>query len=164
MENAHEIIPRLWLGNRGASQDEHFIKSKKINVVFNCTKDIPFSPHIQTKYRVPVDDSLREEDIRNLATWSPEIVYNIMKHYKRGDTILVHCMAGMQRSAASVAMFLILYNRWHAPKAIQYIKSKREIAFSPSANFQKSIDHFDRYAHETLIPFVENKHVTMNNL
>ena len=50
--NAHEIIPRLWLGNVKASMDEDFIRQKNIGVVFNCTKNLPFSPIIPIKYRV----------------------------------------------------------------------------------------------------------------
>ena len=36
-ENAHEIIPRLWLGNVKASMYEDFIIRNNIAVVFNCT-------------------------------------------------------------------------------------------------------------------------------
>ena len=56
--NADEILPKLWLGNAKSSMDENFIRSKNITVVFNCTKNLPFSPIIPIKYRVPVDDNL----------------------------------------------------------------------------------------------------------
>ena len=161
---ANEIIPGIWLGNREASQDETFIRSKNINVVFNCTKDLPFSPYIETKYRVPVDDNLRDEEIRNMATWSSEITFHIMKHHMRGDRILIHCMAGMQRSAAATAMFLILKNEWKTPETIHFIRSKRPIAFNPSANFLPAIEYFEKYAHKTLIPMIHKKEIRMDNL
>lgn len=145
---ADEIIPGLWLGNRAAAGDVSFAKQKNIRAIFNCTKDIPFlNADIPRKYRVPVDDSLQKEDIDKLESWSYEIVYKIAQEYRRGQaegsTVLVHCAAGMQRSAASVAMYLIATQNMTTDQAITYIQSKRPIAFRPGANFEKSIRAFE---------------------
>jgi protein-tyrosine phosphatase len=153
--NAHEIIPRLWLGNVKASMDEQFIREKGIQVVFNCTKNLAFSPMIPIKYRIPVDDNLEEAEIRNMELWSAEIAYKMMTEYVEGKIILVHCMAGMQRSAASVAFFLISYLKMRALDAMRMIKEKRNVAFSPRANFGRSIDYFDRRYHGEILPEVK---------
>jgi protein-tyrosine phosphatase len=150
--NAHEIIPRLWLGNAKASMDEDFLRGNNIVVVFNCTKNLSFSPIVPIKYRVPVDDNLEEEEIRNMELWSAEIAYKMMNEYVEGKTILVHCMAGMQRSAASVAFFLIAFMKMRALDAMKMIKEKRRVAFYPRANFGRSIDYFDRRFHGQIIP------------
>jgi predicted ATP-dependent Lon-type protease len=150
--NADEIIPRIWLGNVRASTDQDFIKKNNIQVVFNCTKDLPFSPLIPIKYRVPVDDNLREEEIRNLELWSPEITHKLVTEYRKGNNILVHCMAGMQRSAACVAFLLIAVEGMHGLDAMQFIKQRRPIAFHPNANFGRSIDYFDREFHSNILP------------
>jgi len=149
---ADEIIPRLWLGNAKASMDEEFIRRNNITAVFNCTKNLPFSPIIPIKYRVPVDDNLEEEEIRNMELWSTEIAYKIIYEYMEGNTVLVHCAAGMQRSAASVAFMLISYYKMRAGDAMNFIKQKRNIAFYPSANFGRSIHYFDRKYHNEILP------------
>ena len=149
---ADEILPRLWLGNVRASMNEQFIHQNNIQVVFNCTKNLPFSPLIPTKYRVPVDDNLQEEEIRNMELWSSEIAFKMIAEYNQGKTILVHCMAGMQRSAASIAFMLIAYHKMHAADAIRFIKERRDIAFYPKANFGRSIDTFDRKFHGDILP------------
>lgn len=143
MDNAHEIIPRLWLGNYKASQDEYFLKQKNIEVVFNCTKDLPFHSHIRRRYRVPVDDNLKEEEIRNMELWSYEIVYKLHNEYKEGRTILVHCAAGMQRSPAVIAMFLIAIANMKSEQAMAFIQSRRPIAFFMNANFGPAIRGFE---------------------
>jgi protein tyrosine phosphatase len=153
-EDANEIIPRLWLGNARASMDEDFIRKNNITVVFNCTKNLPFSPMIPIKYRIPVDDNLEESEIRNMELWSGEISYKIMTEYIEGKTILVHCMAGMQRSAASVAFMLIALYKIRALDAMKRIKEKRMIAFHPRANFGRAIDYFDRKFHGEILPEV----------
>jgi predicted protein tyrosine phosphatase len=145
---ADEIIPGLWLGNRAEAGNVDFAKQKNIRAVFNCTKDIPFfNADISRKYRVPVDDSLQKEDIDKLESWSYEIVYKIAQEYRRGQAegsaVLVHCAAGMQRSAASVAMYLIATQNMTADQAITYIQSKRPIAFRPGVNFNRSIRAFE---------------------
>ena len=150
--NADEILPKLWLGNAKSSMDENFIRSKNITVVFNCTKNLAFSPIIPIKYRIPVDDNLEEEEIRNMELWSSEIAFKIMAEYKQGRHILVHCMAGMQRSAASIAFMLIAHLHMRGRDAMKMIKEKRTIAFHPRANFGRSIEYFDQRFHEEMLP------------
>ena len=150
--HASEIVPRVWLGDYHSSQDETFLRSHHIDVVFNCTKDIPFSSVAPIQYRVPLDDNLEEVEINNAALWSPEIAFTIVKHYREGKRILIHCFAGRQRSAACLAMFLIAEHGIRAHEAIPLIRSRRSIAFMPAANFQRSIEWFDTYYQEDILP------------
>lgn len=144
---ADEVVPGLWLGSRYAALNPEYLKEKRITAVFNCTKDIPFEPVVRRQYRVPVDDNLQEAEIRNLELWSYEVVYKIMGEMRRsreeGGAVLVHCAAGMQRSAASVGMYLIATQKMTTDQAIAYIRSKRSIAFRPSANFEQSMRGFE---------------------
>ena len=107
---------------------------------------------IPIKYRIPVDDNLEEEEIRNMELWSSEIAFKIMAEYKQGRHILVHCMAGMQRSAASIAFMLIAHLHMRGRDAMKMIKEKRTIAFHPRANFGRSIEYFDQRFHEEMLP------------
>lgn len=141
---AHEIVPRLWLGNKNAASDGDWLREHGITVVFNCTKDWPFHPNMKRQYRVPVHDNLQANEIQNLEDWAPEIMYKLIAEYNRGETILVHCHAGMQRSAAVVAMFLITKKGMSADQAMAYIRSKRQIAFFPAVNFEKAIRGWER--------------------
>jgi rhodanese-related sulfurtransferase len=150
MRNADEIIPRVWLGNRYAAVDDEWLRKNEIDTVFNCTKDLPFHESIENRYRVPVDDDLTSEEINNMSRWSPEIAYKILREYKKGKNILVHCAAGMQRSAAAVTFFLITLTGETAPKLMSAIRKIRPIAFVPSANFNKSISYYDNLYHNDI--------------
>lgn len=155
--NADEIIPRLWLGNVRASQDEDFIQRENIDVIFNCSKDLPFMFNIPKQYRVPVDDNLQEEEIRNIELWSPEIAHKLLTMYNKGHTILVHCYAGMQRSAACVAILLIALKHMKAEDAMNYIRSRRPVAFQPRANFGRAIAFFERDFFTRILPSINRK-------
>jgi hypothetical protein len=148
---ADEILPNLWLGSRIAALDPMWLGQKGIKCVFNCTKDIPFVDTIQRRYRVPVDDNLQDQEIRNLGFWSYEIVFKMTREYATGQPILVHCAAGMQRSAACIAMFLVATKGLTPEEAIKYIQERRPIAFRPFANFKDSIQHFyDTFQKDTV--------------
>lgn len=157
MRNADQIIPRVWLGNRFAALDEDWLSENEIDTVFNCTKDLPFHKTIQNRFRVPVDDNLEAVEINNMTKWSPEIAYKILREYKAGKHILVHCAAGMQRSAAAMVFFLITLTGENAPKLMSMIRKKRPIAFVPHANFRKSIEYYDALYHEDILPKIEQR-------
>lgn len=150
--DAHEIVPGIWLGNKKAALNDKWLKEKNITVVFNASKDISFSPRIQKQYRIPVDDNLQPEEIRNMTLWSHEAVYKVMKEHNDGNTILIHCFAGMQRSAAIMGMYLIAKKGMTWNQVISYIQGIRPIAFNPQANFKESLIAFDKSYHEEILP------------
>jgi len=157
--DAHQIVPGVWLGNKRASENDKWLRDNNITVVFNATKDIPFSTSIRKQYRIPVDDNLQPEEIRNMTLWSHEAVYKLMAEHNQNQNVLVHCAAGMQRSAAIVAMYLIATRGMSWQQAITYIQGIRPIAFRPGANFRESLMAFDTSYHREILP-----RLTMNSL
>ena len=150
--DAHEIVPGIWLGNKRAALNEKWLKENRITVVFNASKDIPFSPIVKKQYRIPVDDNLQPEDIRTMTLWSHEVVYKVIKEQNEGNMILIHCAAGMQRSAAIMGMYLIAKKGMTWNQAIPFIRGIRPIAFTPAANFRDSLIAFDKSYHEEILP------------
>ncbi|MEO0236673.1 MAG: dual specificity protein phosphatase [candidate division WOR-3 bacterium] len=136
MNNADEIIPRLWLGNFASSQDLNFLRQHHIRVIINCTKNLPFLDCKKIyKYRVPVDDSLQIEEIQSMSYWIEKTIPIIASHYKRGRSILVHCAAGIQRSAIIVLSFLYQHCHYDPKYALILMRKKRPYVFLPFMNF-----------------------------
>ena len=152
--DAHEILPGLWLGNRIAALNDRWLKQQEISVVFNCTKDLPFSPVIKKQYRLPVDDNLKAEEIRNMTLWSHEAVYKVLAEYNKNQKVLVHCAAGMQRSATVVGMLLIALKGMTWQQVINYIQGIRPIAFRDQPNFKDSLIAFDTSYHREILPHI----------
>lgn len=153
-EPADEVLPGMWLGNRYAALDPKWHAEKNIKCVFNCTKDIPFLPNVQRRYRIPVDDSLEPEEIRNMELWAYEIVYKMTREYQTGQPMLVHCAAGMQRSAAAIALYLMATRNMTPQQAIDFIQSKRRIAFTPGANFGAALEGFYKSYQRDIAPAI----------
>lgn len=143
--DADEIIPRLWLGNYKSSQNINFIKKNNISLIINCTKNIP---SINTRgvdvYRVPVEDNLEPVEIDRMTICIREILPIIHKAYMMGRSILVHCVAGMQRSAIIVLSYLYEYHIHDVKKILRLMKKRRPIVFTPQMNFSTSfITNYD---------------------
>ncbi len=135
-QSANQIISGLWLGNLQSSQDLNFLRKNKISVIINCTKDLSFIniPNVY-KYRVPVHDDLTQNEIQSMCQWLNKILPIIDHHHKNGHQILIHCFAGIQRSAIVMLTYLYLYQIKDPVQTLNLIKSKRPIAFTPSMNF-----------------------------
>lgn len=148
LEKVNKIISKIYLGNYQAAKDPDFFKANKIKAVLNCTKDIPnhFVCKKDIEYmRIPVDDSLRETDIQKMHKFFPAIVEFIYKHaVLQGNNILIHCYAGRQRSAISVAAYLIYNHKMTPLEACKHIMDKRKEAFhfGLSLNFEDSLNQY----------------------
>lgn len=148
LEKVNKIISKIYLGNYQAAKDPEFFKANKIKAVLNCTKDIPnhFVCKKDIEYmRIPVDDSLRETDFRKMHKFFPVIVEFIYKHaVLQGNNILIHCYAGRQRSAISVAAYLLYHHKMTPSEACKYIMDKRKEAFhfGLSLNFEDSLNKY----------------------
>lgn len=139
-----QIIPNLYIGNKDSAKSKQFMKDKKIKVVINCSKGIPNSfesdPAIEY-YRLPVDDSLLDEDIELMTELLPKYVEIVNTSLINNKPVLVHCYAGRQRSACLIAAYLIFKKKWTLTQTYKYIISKRKEAFhyGTSYNFHKSL-------------------------
>lgn len=103
LEMYSKIMSKLYLGNYQAAKNAEFFKDKKIKAVLNCSKDLPNTfagkkdKHgvEEVEYmRIPIDDSLKEIDIKKCYEFMPAIVEFIHKHVVlQKNNILVHCYA-----------------------------------------------------------------------
>ena len=142
--HANKIIDRVWVGDYISSLDKNFIISNNINVIINASKDLPF---INDKYnnlikiRIPVNDDLQKDSIINMFHFYKKIIPIIDFFIKKNKNILIHCYAGVQRSASLLAAYL-LYKGYNLPDAINLIQQKRNITFTPQINFYPSLINY----------------------
>ena len=99
--------------------------------------------NIINKYNIyinlPVHDSPDESNKLLSLIHETQVLEKIHLALQQNKPVLVHCFAGMQRSCALVACYLIKYNNMAPHEAIEYIKSKRPIAFFGNVNFMNTL-------------------------
>jgi protein-tyrosine phosphatase len=139
MTSVSEILPGvLFVGDRN-SPNVPFLVAKNITLIVNCTKDAPFQSRLTgiEHVRVPVDDNLQDREIRRLAKLVEPTVRVIHRHIAGGGAVLIHCVAGKQRSATIAACYLMRHGDLTAEQAIRTIRAYRPAAFTPGINFRR---------------------------
>lgn len=141
--SVNKIIDRIWLGDRYASQSETFIKENNINIIINCSKNLPnsFEGLFDVEYyRVNVNDRLKNEDITEMSAQIDDVSSYIFQKYVEGNNILIHCRKGRQRSATVLCAFMfMIYPEKSLYDLMIMIKEKRPMAF----NGGKSVNFID---------------------
>jgi hypothetical protein len=129
----NEIIPNLYIGNY-----ESLKNATKFKMIVNCTKHIPFPITINIDHvRVAIHD--HEDQSAELLQYAPNVIDKIHDMLQKNKPVLVHCHAGMQRSCAVVAMYLMKYYKIKPSDAIRFIQSRRSIAFQPKPTFDRAL-------------------------
>lgn len=166
----NEIIPNLYLGSIESSQNFNFIQDNNISIIINCSKDIvdSFSLNLLKPieeapidvqnwlyknsfyikyYRIPVDDNGKEQEIENFYEYAIKLLYIINNEYKKGKKILVHCLAGNQRSAAFICAIIMLYKNISLTDGIKLLLEKKPnvFFFGSKINFIKSLVKIEDY-------------------
>jgi hypothetical protein len=153
-EDADEIIPGVWIGGWEVALNADWLRKHRIQTVFNCTKTVPFHATIPNQYRVPVDDNLQPAEIKNMELWAPEIALKILREFKAGHPMLIHCHAGMQRSTTACAFFLMVLTGRPLIQVMYLIQSRRKVAFRPVANFAIALRGFEQQVRTQIMPVV----------
>ena len=143
-----EIIPNLYLGSIKALEYCN-INCKYNSINFHMVVDlIKYTNMVNTsmgqkfeKYiNLPVNDS--PDECNNLLKIinDTQVLEKIHLALHQNKPVLVHCFAGMQRSCAIVACYLIKYHNFTPISAIDFIKNKRPIAFFGNVNFMETLN------------------------
>lgn len=140
--SATEVISGLWLGNIQDSKNKEFIS--RMDVIINCTKDLPFINKKKKNIRLPINDNLEKVEVRNLYTFLPKITLFIHDCLHQNLNVFVHCYAGKQRSVSVVVAYLMKYLNISLNKAITLVRTKREIIFTPYTNFNSALLMFEK--------------------
>lgn len=141
---AKQIIKNLWIGSEGDSASPSFYEKHNIRLLINATANIPIvaDPDEVRTYRIPVDDSPGENDV--MLRHFPTVMLLIDETRRHGHGVLVHCRAGMQRSAAVVAAYLMWKRGMTADQAFEYINSRKPETFWPVPTFEVALRAWEK--------------------
>jgi protein-tyrosine phosphatase len=132
----HIILSHLYIGNIDSLKS-----SSLFRYIVNCTRHIPSIPTIETT-RIAIHDDYNESATLLKEIESTHVLERIHSSRMKGQNVLVHCHAGMQRSCAVVAMYLIKYHCMSPEEVFRFLPTKRPIAFLPEPTFRKAIYDF----------------------
>lgn len=140
--NMSKILDWLYLGGSKEATDVNWLIDNKISHVLNVatgTQNLQYPGNIDV-FRIPIRDNPNEE-IRDYLEYG--YIYLDVVRLLSGR-VLVHCVAGISRSATFVIYYLMKSRSMPLLKAFTIVKKKRDI-IHPNPGFlrtlyQKEID------------------------
>ncbi|KAF9225740.1 hypothetical protein BS17DRAFT_777609 [Gyrodon lividus] len=139
-----EIVPNLWIGNLPSALDVESLKAKNIFSVVTAMRGKVIINATFNKYQINIDDSA-DEDV--LVHFLPSISF-IQKELDKGRGVLVHCQAGISRSATIVTAYLMYTQKIDAAAALDLIKAVRPHT-EPNEGFLQQLEIFHQASYKT---------------
>ncbi|XP_077378534.1 dual specificity protein phosphatase 2 [Festucalex cinctus] len=134
-----ELLPFLFLGSAVHSSRRETLTSAGITAVLNVSSSCPNFFEGEFQYlRLTVEDNLAA-DIR--ACFSTAIAF-IDAVKQSGGRVLVHCQAGISRSATICLAYLMHTRRVRLDEAFDFVKQRRQI-ISPNLAFMGQLLQFE---------------------
>ncbi|CAH1783950.1 unnamed protein product [Owenia fusiformis] len=135
-----EILPWLYLGSAYHSAQKQQLLDFGITAILNVSNTIsPKYPESFDYHRVPVDDTANA----NIKGWFPEAIKFIEEVRSNAGRVLVHCQAGISRSA-TVCIAYIMQTKQHVlEEAFDYVRSCRNV-INPNLNFMRQLMEFEQ--------------------
>ncbi|XP_034946613.1 dual specificity protein phosphatase 10 [Chelonus insularis] len=129
---ASKVLPFLYLGNGRDAADLQLLQALGATRVLNVTSQLPgYHESRGITYRqIPATDSGHQ----NLKQYFEEAFDFIEEARKAGSSVLVHCQAGVSRSATIAIAYIMRHKGLSMVDAYKLVKNARPI-ISPNLNF-----------------------------
>ena len=129
------IIDNIYLGDRLAAADLENLKKNNITTVVNCAKEVA-SNYTDIRYI-----ELSFEDYEGETIFPKfEVAYKFIKKHPENN-ILVHCAAGVSRSASVVIYYLMKEYKWDFETCLNYTKERRPVV-SLNPGYEQQLTEF----------------------
>ncbi|KAM9327941.1 dual specificity protein phosphatase 16 [Pholidichthys leucotaenia] len=135
------ILPHLYLGCQRDVLNKDLMQQNDIAYVLNASNTCPKPDFIPESHflRVPVNDSFCEK----ILPWLDRSVEFIEKAKASNARVLVHCLAGISRSATIAIGYIMKRMDMSLDEAYRFVKEKRP-TISPNFNFLGQLLDFEK--------------------
>uniref|UniRef100_A0A0N7ZCS3 protein-tyrosine-phosphatase n=1 Tax=Scylla olivacea TaxID=85551 RepID=A0A0N7ZCS3_SCYOL len=135
------ILPFLYLGSQNDANNKQLLQGYNILYELNVSISCPKPDFVQESHfmRIPVNDNFSEK----LLPYFNDAFNFIDKVREGGGCVLVHCLAGVSRSATVAIAYVMKHLSLPFEEAYMYVKSRRP-TISPNINFVGQLAELDR--------------------
>ncbi|XP_076971457.1 dual specificity protein phosphatase 8 [Tamandua tetradactyla] len=135
------ILPHLYLGSQKDVLNEDLMTQNGISYVLNASNSCPKPDFIcESRFlRIPVNDSYCEK----LLPWLDKSIEFIDKAKLSSCQVIVHCLAGVSRSATIAIAYIMKTMGMSSDDAYRFVKDRRP-SISPNFNFLGQLLEYER--------------------
>ncbi|KFM79889.1 Dual specificity protein phosphatase 16, partial [Stegodyphus mimosarum] len=153
-----KILPFLYLGSQHDALNQEILQHYNITYQLNVSTTCPKPDFIQESHflRIPVIDNYSEK----LLPHFPKAFQFLDKVKESGGSVLVHCLAGISRSATVAIAYVMKTLKMSSDEAYRYVKAKRA-TISPNFNFLGQLLEYEKQLlRECVLDFKSESAVT----
>ncbi|KAG9110285.1 hypothetical protein FRC07_008219 [Ceratobasidium sp. 392] len=132
-----EVIENLWVGDFGAATSLELLEEAGVKYVVSCMRGKVRVHETMRRHQIPLDDT-EEQDV---LSYLPATIAFIQSALASGDGVLIHCMAGMSRSATIAAAYLMHSQGLDPTGALELIREVRPV-IEPNPAFLHQLEVF----------------------
>lgn len=129
-----KITPGIYLADNVNSRD--YDKLQRLGIHQILTVGIDLLPHKTDVFRTS------KIDVSDVENENISMYFNTANKFIDQGVTLVHCRAGVSRSASIVVAYLMKTYGWNLDRALSYVKSKRSI-INPNKGFLQQLKNYD---------------------
>ncbi|TST73058.1 Dual specificity protein phosphatase 8 [Bagarius yarrelli] len=135
------ILPHLYLGSQKDVLSKDLMAENGITYVLNASNTCPKPDFISENHflRIPINDSYCEK----LLPWLEKTNDFIDKAKMSNCRVIVHCLAGISRSATIAIAYIMKTMGLSSDDAYRFVKDRRP-SISPNFNFLGQLLEFER--------------------
>ncbi|XP_018024075.1 serine-rich adhesin for platelets [Hyalella azteca] len=135
------VLPFLYLGSQHDANNKQMLQDHCILYEVNVSISCPKPDFVQDSHflRIPVNDNFSEK----LTPYFFDAFRFIDKVRESGGSVLVHCLAGISRSATVAIAYVMKHLHLPYEEAYRYVKNRRP-TISPNINFVGQLLELDR--------------------
>jgi len=122
LEDYHEIVPGLYLGNFGSAANLPLLKRLNVSHVLTVIIGVP---EIFSEFTYKLI-SIRDYPDVDILTHFPSAIQFIDEALRKNGKIFIHCMQGKSRSASIVCAWLMKTRKMTSSQALEFVHSKRD--------------------------------------
>ncbi len=134
----NEIIDNIYVGNYTTALDANLMIKEGITYILNCgngLKNFYENENIFEYLYIPLYDSTSQK----LDKYLEKANKFIKEGSENGNKILIHCGAGVSRSATLCLMYMITEKKYKFSEAYKIMKEKRKCVI-PNMGFRKLLE------------------------
>ncbi|CAI2366258.1 unnamed protein product [Moneuplotes crassus] len=136
-----KIIDNLYLGDVFSCSNRYSLRKYGVSHILTMAAGMkPLYPSDFVYKCVDVLDMPSE----NLLPHFPDAIEFIKNAINKGGTVLVHCYAGVSRSASTVIAYLMIEKGFKFVDAANFVKNKRPIIF-PNVGFRRQLVKLEEF-------------------
>ncbi|XP_045414523.1 dual specificity protein phosphatase 8 [Lemur catta] len=135
------ILPHLYLGSQKDVLDKDLMTQNGISYVLNASNSCPKPDFIcESRFmRIPINDNYCEK----LLPWLDKSIEFIDKAKLSSCQVIVHCLAGISRSATIAIAYIMKTMGMSSDDAYRFVKDRRP-SISPNFNFLGQLLEYER--------------------